>query len=196
VGLKKAAEPGDEDAMLGFVLAGGVGGMLAGGVIGAVKGRERWLPVPLHNLSATTALPTHELRSTLLTQMQIDSLPPGIPVQIRLFDGRRLSGTYSGRTGDQVSLARDSVLHLPVTSIEHIALRERATITFAKRGLVIGALSLGVFAGAAAWLSDCQGGDCPAGPVVGAGTLLGGATGLIVGALIGASTERWQVRHW
>ena len=198
VGLVKIADR-QEDAKLGWALAGGVGGSLTGLLIGGLAGKERWQSVPVP--AGADVLPPPEVRAQLPVSMQLDSVPQGSPAQFRLFDGQRHSGSYAGHDAAYARLQGDSLLLLPITSIRQIALREKATITYGKRGLLIGALGGAIAMGVIAWSDNECSGSCITGRdmmglAVGMGTLLGGATGLLAGTLIGTTTNRWQVQHW
>jgi hypothetical protein len=189
------------DDMGAWAGSGALAGAGLGLIIGEVAGRDRWRELTLPPTRAD-ALPSAQLRPQLFAQAQLRSVRSDGPVRLRTFDGRELRGLYVGVEDGQVRVLGDTLQLVPFASIRNIQQLQPATFSFAKRGAVTGAITGAlVFLLPLAFADDSCGGSGDGLCVDGRGYLLmftplgaagGGLAGLVLGALFGSGTDRWQ----
>jgi hypothetical protein len=174
--------------------------------MGTAASGESWAPATVP-AQPQKQLPPTEDRSALRTQLQLDALKPSSAVRLFTRDGKYVSGSYDGHDAAHARVTGDSSIVVPIENVIAIAQQRPATGQFARAGLVIGALSGAVGFGILAAASEGNRDDgqlvaCPCGlggmipTMVAFGAVSGGATGLMIGSLIGSVTKRWQLHAW
>jgi hypothetical protein len=182
--------------------SGALVGAGLGLLIGEVAGRDRWQKAMLPAARPAT-LPPADLRPEFYTQAQLRHARSDKAVRLLTFDGRDVRGFYIGHEEGRIRVLGDTLQLVPFASVRTIQQLRPATFSFAKRGAVTGAIAGALFMLIPAALADScpKGGPDPGGCMDGRGlalvlspltTAAGGVTGLILGAVIGSATDRWQ----
>jgi hypothetical protein len=136
---------------------------------------------------------------SLAAQAADSVLAPLVPktslVRLRS-EGRQMTGRLIALTAGVATLQTDSGnLTANLAAVDSIWVRGRATKTGAIVGLVTGTIALGVF-GAVIANAFCESTDCDNAWAEGAlaGGVMGAASGVLLGAGIGALIPKWRLR--